>query len=151
MSSMNVQQLRRSAKNQWLSYYEENRHWLARLGVWVNCEGQRRPSSSFILATLSVLEPELTHMLPLIVDLSSNPDRIVMALGLNFNPDAELEAMAKTGRKLPDRSPTVNPAIPEAPIKQLAAATQEALPNPRSEVNLHSRMDEACQGAREPK
>jgi hypothetical protein len=47
------------------------------LGVWVNCDGQRRPSSSFILATLSVLEPELTQMLPLIVDLSSNPDRII--------------------------------------------------------------------------
>lgn len=143
---MNVQQLRRSAKNHWLSYYEENRHWLARLGVWVNCEGQRRPSSSFILATLSVLEPELTQMLPLIVDLSSNPDRIVMALGLNFNPDAELEAMAKTGRKLPKSAS----AIAETSVKQLAAAAQEALPNSR-EVNLHSRMDEACQGAREPK
>lgn len=147
---MNVQQLRRSAKNQWLSYYQANRHWLARLGVWVNCDGQRRPSSSFILATLSVLEPELTQMLPLIVDLSSNPDRIIMALGLNFNPDAELEAMAKTGRKLPKPEPAGK--LPEAPVKQLPAATQEvALPNPRPEVNLHARMDESCQGAREPK
>jgi Family of unknown function (DUF5331) len=142
---MNVQQLRRSAKNQWLSYYEENRQWLARLGVWVNCDGQRRPSSSFILATLSVLEPQLTQMLPLIVDLSSNPDRIVMALGLNFNPDAELEAMAKTGRKLPKPAR----AIAETSVKQLSAATQEELPTPRSEVNLHARMDEACQGTRE--
>ena len=147
---MNVQQLRHSAKNQWLSYYEENRQWLARLGVWVNCDGQRRPSSSFILATLSVLEPQLTQMLPLIVDLSSNPDRIVMALGLNFNPDAELEAMAKTGRKLPKGEPAGE--LTDTPIKQLPAATQEvSLPNPRSEVNLHSRMDEACQGAREAK
>jgi hypothetical protein len=142
---MNVQQLRRSAKNQWLSYYEENRQWLARLGVWVNCDGQRRPSSSFILATLSVLEPQLTQMLPLIVDLSSNPDRIVMALGLNFNPDAELEAMAKTGRKLPKFANE----IAETPVKQLAASAQEALPNPRAEVNLHARMDEACEGSRE--
>ena len=147
MSRMNVQQLRRSAKNHWLSYYEENRHWLARLGVWVNCDGQRRPSSSFILATLSVLEPELTQMLPLIVDLSSNPDRIILALGLNFNPDAELEAMAKTGRKLPSRKAASE--ISEAPVKQLVAATQAALPDPRSEVNLHSRMDESCQGSRE--
>jgi len=93
---MNIDHLRRSLKAQWLNYYRENRVWLTRLGVWVNCEGNRRPSSSFILATLSVLEPQLTQMLPLVVDLSSNPDRIVMALGLNFNPDEELTTMGET-------------------------------------------------------
>jgi hypothetical protein len=90
---MNIEHLRRSLKMQWLEYYRENRSWLTRLGVWVNCEGKRRPSSSFILATLSTLEPKLTQILPLVVDLSSNPDRIVIALGLNFNPDEELELL----------------------------------------------------------
>ncbi|NJR64895.1 MAG: hypothetical protein HC772_05575 [Leptolyngbyaceae cyanobacterium CRU_2_3] len=91
---MNIKQLRKSLKTQWLTYYRENRSWLTKLGIWVNCEGRRRPSSSFILATLSTLEPQLIQMLPLIVDLSSNPDRIVVALGLNFNPDEELAAWA---------------------------------------------------------
>lgn len=90
---MNIQQLRQSLKVLWLNYYREHRDWLTRIGVWVTCEGKRRPSSSFILATLSVLDPKLTQLLPLIVDLSSNPDRIVIALGLNFNPDEELAAL----------------------------------------------------------
>lgn len=93
VSFMNIEHLRRSLKALWLDYYRENRVWLTKLGVWVNCEGNRRPSSSFILGTLSVLEPQLTQMLPLVVDLSSNPDRVVMALGLNFNPDEELAAI----------------------------------------------------------
>lgn len=125
---MNIQQLRQSLKILWLNYYREHRDWLVRIGVWVTCEGKRRPSSSFILATLSVLEPKLTQLLPLIVDLSSNPDRIILALGLNFNPDEELEAMEKNKqsarngqvRMLPGRTvPVVNvpakrPALAEA-------------------------------------
>lgn len=92
---MNTEHLRKSLKTQWLTYYRDNREWLTRLGVWVTCEGKRRPSSSFILAALSTLEPQLVQLLPLIVDLSSNPDRIVMALGLNFTPDEELEWLAQ--------------------------------------------------------
>uniref|UniRef100_B8HUQ4 DUF5331 domain-containing protein n=1 Tax=Cyanothece sp. (strain PCC 7425 / ATCC 29141) TaxID=395961 RepID=B8HUQ4_CYAP4 len=90
---MNTQELRQSVKAKWLEYYRENRHWLVRLAVWVNDKGQRRPSSSFILATLSVLEPQLPFLFPVIVELSNDPDRIVTALGLNFNPDKELEAL----------------------------------------------------------
>jgi len=120
---VNIQQLRQSLRVQWLSYYREHRDWLIRIGVWVTCEGKRRPSSSFILATLSVLEPKLTQLLPLVVDLSSNPDRIVIALGLNFNPDEELEAFeqekqtANNGqvrRMLPGRSTE----IVEVPVKR---------------------------------
>ncbi|MBD2090785.1 hypothetical protein H6F67_13070 [Microcoleus sp. FACHB-1515] len=97
---MNTEELRRSLKTAWLTYYRENRSWLVRLGVWVDSEGQRRPSSSFILATLSVLEPQLTQLLPLIVDLSSSPDRIVRALGLNFNPDKELDRLPEADSPL---------------------------------------------------
>lgn len=113
---MNIQQLRQSLKILWLNYYREQRDWLTRVGVWVTCEGKRRPSSSFILATLSVLEPKLTELLPLVVDLSSNPDRIVIALGLNFNPDEELENLEQQNqpltngqvRMLPGRSEVVD-------------------------------------------
>lgn len=123
-----------------MSYYDENREWLTRLAVWVNCEGQRRPSSGFILATLAVLEPNLTQILPLIVDLSNNPDRIVMALGLNFNPDDELEAIAKgksSNRNGRNRSLRMLPAADAA----------EPLSNPHSRRS--SQIDESCRGVRD--
>ena len=84
---VNIEQLRHSLKEKWLTYYCENREWLVQLSVWVNCDGKYRPSASFILATLTALEPQLTRLMPLLSGLNSSPDRIVSALGLNFNPD----------------------------------------------------------------
>jgi hypothetical protein len=83
----------------------------------VTCDGDRRPSSSFILATLAILEPRLHDILPLIVDLSSNPDRIVLALGLNFNPDQAIQDRTKEVKAenpvkmLPARAPALPDAI----------------------------------------
>jgi hypothetical protein len=87
---VNSKQLRRSLKIKWLIYYRDNREWIDKLGIWITCDGQRRPSSGFILGALSSLEPNLNNLLPLVVDLSSNPDRIISALGLNISPDEEL-------------------------------------------------------------
>lgn len=96
-SQVSQSQLRQSLKLMWLNYYRDNRDWLVKLGVWVSCEGERRPSASFILATLSVLEPRLTQLMPIVVDLNSNPDRVIKALGLNFTPDDELEQAIASG------------------------------------------------------
>ncbi len=90
---MNIQHLRHSLKVKWLLYYRQNRPWLVRLRIWGTYDGQRRPSSSFILAALSTLEPQLLELLPFMIDLSNNPDQIVAALGLNFNPEQELKSM----------------------------------------------------------
>ena len=90
---MNIEQLRHSVKAKWLAYYQQNRSWLVQLQVWGTDEGQRRPASSFILATVSSLEPELTELLPFMLSLSNDPDQIVFALGLNFDPDEELKLM----------------------------------------------------------
>ncbi|MBW4640360.1 MAG: DUF5331 domain-containing protein [Gloeocapsa sp. UFS-A4-WI-NPMV-4B04] len=92
---MDIQPLRHSLKIKWLLYYRQNRPWLIQLKIWGTYEGQRRPSSSFILATLSTLEPQFTQMLPFIVALSNDPDQIVAALGLNFNPDEELKSLTE--------------------------------------------------------
>ncbi|HEY9798764.1 MAG TPA: DUF5331 domain-containing protein [Leptolyngbyaceae cyanobacterium] len=87
---MDIQGLRQSLKMKWLSYYAQNRAWLVKMRVWATYNGLRRPSSGFILATLSVLEPEFDQVLAFIMELNNDPDEIVTALGLNFNPDAEL-------------------------------------------------------------
>jgi Family of unknown function (DUF5331) len=123
---MNIEHLRKTLKAQWLNYYRENRSWLTRLGMWVNCEGKRRPSSSFILGTLATLEPELVQILPLVVDLSSNPDRIILALGLNFNPDEELAAIAEL-----DRAPSRSLAASSLPAAKVAA-----LPDSQAQISV---------------
>jgi Family of unknown function (DUF5331) len=128
---MNVALLRRSLKDKWLDYYQDNRPWLAHLGVWVNCDGQRRPSSSFILATLTVLEPKLTELLPLVVDLTNHPDRIVMALGLNFNPDEEIDRMQRLQQIEEKR------LLPEGNRATIPISTAR---------NHHAREDETCEG-----
>lgn len=90
---MNIQQLRQSLKMQWLSYYEQNSAWLVKIRVWATYDDVRRPSSGFILATMSVLEPQFEQILAFIMELNNNPDDIVAALGLNFNPEQELGLM----------------------------------------------------------
>ncbi|WP_052754344.1 DUF5331 domain-containing protein [Calothrix sp. 336/3] len=87
---MNIQELRESLRLKWVSYYSQNRSWLVKMRIWASYDGLRRPSSGFILATLSTLEPQLGDILPLLVELNSNPDEIINALGLNFNPDEEI-------------------------------------------------------------
>lgn len=132
---MNIQYLRQSLKTRWLTYYDENREWIERMGIWVECGGVRRPSSSFILGTLASVEPELTNLLPLVVDLSNNPDRIIMALGLNINPDHALKSLAA------DRT--------EKPLKMLPGETpaMEDLSTHKPH-KLPSLVDEECQGTR---
>ncbi len=87
---MDIQQLRQSLKIKWVNYYYKNRSWLVKMRIWGTYDGQRRPSSSFILATLCALEPQLEQIFPFILDLNKNPDKIVAALGLNFNPEEQL-------------------------------------------------------------
>ena len=86
---MNIQQLRESLKIKWLSYYYQHRSWLEKMRIWGTYDGFRRPYSGFILATLSVLEPKLDDILPFILELNNNPDQIIAALGLNFNPEEQ--------------------------------------------------------------
>jgi hypothetical protein len=146
---VNTEQLRQSVRDKWLSYYEENREWLSRLGVWVNCDGQRRPSSGFILATLSVLEPNLTQLLPLVVDLSSNPDRIVIALGLNFNPEDYLIENGNPNQVVSKERETVG-EIGEGSVKMLpsSSSTEIKLTSSKDVAKVRARQDESCQGSR---
>ena len=134
---VNTEQIRQSVREKWLAYYVENRQWLSRLGVWVNCDGQRRPSSGFILATLSVLEPRLSQLLPLVVDLSSNPDRIVMALGLNFNPEDHLNGDTPSDTKNGSRK-----LLPAALNEINIQASQVPMQAP-------AQIDEDCWGSRD--
>ncbi len=136
---MNSKQLRRSLKIKWLTYYRDNREWIDKLGIWVTSNGQRRPSSGFILGALATLEPDLTNLLPLVVDLSSNPDRIIAALGLDISPVKELAALEQAHKMLPGSAQS---EVSLASSEALTPLTIDALP-PLSPAH----DDEACSGA----
>ncbi|MGB3200338.1 MAG: DUF5331 domain-containing protein [Nodosilinea sp.] len=133
---MNSKQLRRSLKIKWLTYYQDNREWIDKLGIWVTSNGHRRPSSGFILGALATLEPDLTNLLPLVVDLSSNPDRIIAALGLDISPVNELAALEAEHKLLPSSAQS------EVSLASAEAITIDA-PPPLSPAY----DDEACSGA----
>lgn len=149
-TSVNTEQFRQSLKLKWLKYYRDNREWLTQLGVWISYEGQRRPSSSFILATVSVLEPRLCQLMPIVVGLSSNPDRVVKAMGLNFSPDEELEKAIADGllsdsseseemRLLPPGRMVMNPAVD---VKHSVEGTTPAMTEkPKDAVDLYLDQD----------
>ena len=133
---MNSNQLRRSLKIKWLTYYRDNREWIDKLGIWVTSDGQRRPSSGFILGALAALEPDLNNLLPVVVELSSNPDRIIAALGLNISPNQELEVLEQEQKMLPSSTQT------EVSLVQPAPVTLEAPAPPPPAYD-----DEACTGS----
>lgn len=167
---VDIQQLRQSLKVKWLLYYRRNRPWMTKLRIWGTYDGQRRPSSSFILATLTNLEPQLIQMFPFIVALSNHPDQIVAALGLNFNPELELKSLNETTSitEISASSNGVNYSSPvvqtngltySSPVVQtnsneknsfvpkLPVASQEVRVSPSNRVsNIASWVDESCQG-----
>jgi Family of unknown function (DUF5331) len=133
---VNSKQLRRSLKIKWLTYYRDNREWIDKLGIWVTSNGQRRPSSGFILGALATLEPDLTNLLPLVVDLSSNPDRIISALGLDISPVKELAALEQAHKMLPSSAQS-----------EVSLASSEALTIDAPPPLSPAYDDEACSGA----
>ena len=135
---MNIERLRQTLRRKWLSYYRNNRSWLVKLGIWVSCDGHRRPSSSFILATVSVLEPRLTDLFPLIVDLSHDPDRVVQVLGLDFDPD-EVLASAQTSTTITSQDIKMLPSSSAPEGEYITAEVQTA-------SVIDPTADQDCQG-----
>ena len=162
---VDIQQLRQSLKVKWLLYYRRNRPWMTKLRIWGTYDGQRRPSSSFILATLVNLEPQLIQMFPFIVALSNHPDQIVAALGLNFNPEVEIRALTESVNNVEitaaannteinasSNGLTYNSTVVQTNSKNVSApklpeSSLEVRVSPASKVsNIASWVDETCTG-----
>ena len=159
---MKVEQLRHALKVKWLLYYRQNRPWLTKLRIWGTFEGKRRPSSSFILATMINLEPQLLEILPFVVSLSNNPDQIIVALGLNFNPEEELKSLTEATPVFGANITNGNGVAIATPVVKTntngngnGISGQPTLPQVKSTVsvstptqatNLPSWLDESCQG-----
>ncbi|MEA5599013.1 DUF5331 domain-containing protein [Rivularia sp. UHCC 0363] len=124
---MNIQQLRESLKIKWVKYYHQNRPWLAKMRIWGTYDGFRRPSSGFILATLSLLEPKLDDIFPFILELNNNPDEIIAALGLNFNPDEQLHLIKNIDEPLNHRDDINQEKITDRDIYESSPSTSTAI------------------------
>ncbi|MDF5712958.1 MAG: DUF5331 domain-containing protein [Rhizonema sp. NSF051] len=143
--SMNIQQLRQSLKLKWVNHYYKNRSWLVKVQVWGTYDGQRRPISGFILATMSVLEPQLDEIFPFILDLNNDPDQIVAALGLNFNPEEQLHLIESDCQEVACQGSSESPLEtlcvrqPEASIA--VASKPENKPQPNAATTVASKLE----------
>ena len=122
---MNIQQLRESLKIKWVKYYHQNRSWLEKMRIWGTYDNYRRPSSGFILATLSVLEPKLDEIFPFILELNNNPDEIIAALGLNFNPEEHLHLLKDLDKPVNNHQANDNPVREEIIVDKFRAERRE--------------------------
>ncbi|MEH2174184.1 DUF5331 domain-containing protein [Nostoc sp.] len=129
---MNIQQLRQSLKQKWLIYYKQNTSWLVKMRIWATYDGLRRPLSGFILATLSVLEPQFDEILSFMLELNNDPDKIVAALGLNFNPDEELRLIKS------DHSMAISQVESESPDEKHSEDKHLSSAVTASKIALHS-------------
>ncbi|MBW4672426.1 MAG: DUF5331 domain-containing protein [Cyanomargarita calcarea GSE-NOS-MK-12-04C] len=131
---MEIQQLRQSLKQKWVNYYHQNRSWLIKMRIWGTYDGGRRPSSGFILATLSVLEPQLDQILPFILELNSNPDQIITALGLNFNPEEQLHLVQLETQTPPEPAPP-EPTQSNSSIEKRPESPRTRIPQRKTIAN----------------
>ncbi len=94
--------LKKSIKEKWLDYYDANSSWL-NIAIQKNGnfrqkvgDGDKiRPHAMIILGVITALEPNLMTLMPSLCQLNSDPDELIKALELNFEPKEELEKLKK--------------------------------------------------------
>lgn len=111
----NFEEIKKRLKKKWLQYYKHNRKWINKycqencfVSVQGSLEGETwgtgerslddkrfsevHPPSELIIGVISALEPLLAqYWLTAFVDLYANKEKILVALGLNFDPELELK------------------------------------------------------------
>jgi hypothetical protein len=113
----NFEEIKVRLKKKWLQYYKHNRTWINKYcqencyvsvkgslegETWSTAErswedpsyGEVHPPSELIIGAITALEPLLAqYWLTAFVDLYANKEKIIVALGLNFDPELELKKM----------------------------------------------------------
>ncbi len=82
-----------SIRQKWLDYFQANKGWLLlqmQVKSYKTPDGGRRPVSSLILGVVNALEPKLGNLMVPFFKLNSDEDALVEVLGLNFDPEREL-------------------------------------------------------------
>ena len=113
----NFEEIKIRLKKKWLQYYKHNRSWINKycqencfVSVKGSFEGETwstaerswedvsysevHPPSEIIIGAITALEPLLAqYWLTAFVDLYANKEKIIVTLGLNFDPELELKKM----------------------------------------------------------
>lgn len=113
----NFEEIKARLKKKWLQYYKHNKSWIDKycqencyVSVQGSSEGETwttversledsiyqevHPPSELILGAITALEPLLAqYWLTAFVDLYANKEKIIVTLGLNFDPELELQKM----------------------------------------------------------
>lgn len=86
-----VEEIKAELKDKFLDYYEANRSWLKRMNNEYTSQSIR--NSWFILGIITALEPksELRELLQYFLLITNDCNSIIKALGLDFDPEKELE------------------------------------------------------------
>lgn len=116
------EQLKATLKEKWLDYYQVNAPWIkifmlqSRGDNWIKVvNGRRRPHGDIILGAMTALEPKLIELMTPFCQLNSNPESLVEALGLNLDPEIELENRAAL-IKAQSKKAQIIPSLPESKI-----------------------------------
>ena len=81
------EEIKSALKDKWLDYYEDNQSWILKMNDW----SYARPSTALILGVISVLEPKvITYLIPM-TEIDAKGNDIIRELGLNFDPETELQ------------------------------------------------------------
>ncbi|MEG3438755.1 DUF5331 domain-containing protein [Pannus brasiliensis CCIBt3594] len=90
----------------WLKYCQANSILIREINKTNFCkktnDGGYRPLSMFILGVLSGLSPDLANLMPILLTLSPDSDHIIRSLGLDFDPEEELERRTEELAKIQD-------------------------------------------------
>ncbi|ACB53881.1 conserved hypothetical protein [Crocosphaera subtropica ATCC 51142] len=104
---MTFEQIKVSLPDKWLDYYQINRCWIKPLmdsrNLWkpIPNNGGKRPCADIILGAITALEPELAYWIPPFCEIEPNQDKFVKVLGLDFDPETELNNREEERAKNP--------------------------------------------------
>jgi hypothetical protein len=95
------EEIKATLPSKWLQYYSTNRDWIKTLmdskGWWhkISDNQGRRPAADVILGAITALEPKLGIWMNPFCQLNADGNKLVEVLGLNFDPEKELEKLAQ--------------------------------------------------------
>ncbi|WP_013325282.1 DUF5331 domain-containing protein [Gloeothece verrucosa] len=109
------QDLKVTLKDKYLDYCQANLSWLKEFkdtGMAIKAsDGGIRPPGLIILGIISVLVPEIAAFIPVFLKLNSNTETVIATLGLNVDPEKELEKRAEELAKVQELE--IVPLLPE--------------------------------------